>query len=191
MMTLHEDIFDIAERAVNAAFEGKAVVIAVFYERACELIREILSYESTKICDIDLNEPDWENYYDEFLITLALEDGEVGLYCDKAKNMDKDIYLRFEADLLFLESDAHFRIVEANELEDAEVYEVDFDGEYEDDDEYDEDDEYEEDEEEEEDGDYSCEGDVHLSLTSPDGETISADMPLEQFLGLLLLSELV
>ena len=62
MITLNSDIFDVAELAVSAAFDGKAVCIAMYYEHACKLIQEILSYGSTRISSIELNPEEWDNY---------------------------------------------------------------------------------------------------------------------------------
>lgn len=188
MITLNADIFDVAELAVSAAFDGKAVCIAMYYEHACELIQEILSYGSTRISSIELNPEEWDNYSDEFIITLVKEEDEIHLYCEPAKIRGRDGYLKYEADLVFLESDAHYSIAEANEIEDAEVYEVNLDGEYDEDGECDDDEEEEDDEEEY--GEYECQGDVHVSVTSPEKETVSVNMPLEKFLELLLLSDL-
>lgn len=189
MITLNADIFDVAELTVSAAFDGKAVCIAMYYEHACELIQEILSYGSTRISSIELNPEEWDNYSDEFIITLVKEEDEIHLYCEPAKIRGRDGYLKYEADLVFLESDAHYSIAEANEIEDAEVYEVNLDGEYDEDGECDDDEEEEEDDEEEYAG-YECNGDVHVSVTSPEKETVSVNMPLEKFFELLLLSDL-
>lgn len=189
MITLNADIFDVAELTVSAAFDGKTVCIAMYYEHACELIQEILSYGSTRISSIELNPEEWDNYSDEFIITLVKEEDEIHLYCEPAKIRGRDGYLKYEADLVFLESDAHYSIAEANEIEDAEVYEVNLDGEYDEDGECDDDEEEEEDDEEEY-GEYECQGDVHVSVTSPEKETVSVNMPLEKFLELLLLSDL-
>ena len=188
MITLNTDIFDVAELAVSAAFDGKAVCIAMYYEHACELIQEILTYSSTRISSIELNPEEWDNYSDEFIITLVKEEDEIHLYCEPAKIRGRDGYLKYEADLVFLESDAHYSIAGANEIEDAEVYEVNLDGEYDEDGECDDDEEEEDDEEEY--GEYECKGDVHVSVTSPEKETVSVNMPLEKFLELLLLSDL-
>lgn len=119
------DIETLAEFMVNCASEKKTAVAAMFYDKAKELLREIVRYDEVDISLIEIEPVDLDGYEKEYYITVS---GEFGLevYVDKAMNRSRGEYLGIEADYLILDSGASNKIINANYTGDAVVYEAVF-----------------------------------------------------------------
>ena len=189
------DIIDVALMAMDEVTDGKTVCLSFFYKDACDLVKELLTYELVAIESIELEDPLWDGYQDEYLITLTDEGDKVALSCEKLKMKGRDSYLGFDADTLIVGSDVHYAVIQNNEHPEAETIEVvlDEDCECEEED----DDACEENEDCWDDCCEECcardgagESSVHLSL-KVDGEELSADMTIEQLCALLYLCSLM
>lgn len=114
----YEDIIDFFEDFIDTyeCFEDDNIGISVVakYEHAKEIISCLCTEYDVK--SIDISSPDWNEYYDEYLITLL--DGEV--YCEKCK-IDNG-YFHIESKYTYLFDDCNSKIL--NYIHSDKVYEV-------------------------------------------------------------------
>ena len=178
---------DIALMAMNEVCDGKTVCLSFFYKEICALVKELLVYDGVQIESIAIEDPLWDGYNDEYLVTLTDEGDKIALNCEKLKIANKEGYLMYESDVLFVGSNVHYGVVKSNLNEFAVVTEVSIDDEEEEDGEFGEDscddcwDECDVDDDDE-DAD-----EIHVSVKI-DGDEVSADMTMDQ---LLLLASLL
>ena len=112
MRTYFKDMKNLAEFMRKMSETG--TVMAVFhYNDACKLLTEIMGlHPDFSVISIELHDGDYDNYYDEYYITLSDFDG--GLYVEPGKR--GDIFLGFDADLLILSPDASSAVVKKNSI---------------------------------------------------------------------------
>lgn len=88
------------------------ITIVAYYEDAVEILRELIKTDKVDIYSIDIHDYYWDNYDNEYYITVSKsEDGYI-LYCEKAYNVKKDIYLYSETNILYIASDCNSRILQ-------------------------------------------------------------------------------
>lgn len=189
MKTLHDmDIYDIAEMAVEEAKDGKTACAALYYDHACALVKELLGYDSVRIASVELESPEFDNYDDEYLVTVCDDDGDnIDVYCEKLKTGGEKGYLQFDADLLLLESDAHYAITESNCQPGAITYEVELDEDEDGPDDFEE----EEDEEEVDEEEVGFDGKLRICLKDSGGKALCDDLTLQQFCEMLFLASII
>lgn len=115
---------NLAEFMVGNAQEKRSTIVALFYDDALQLMRELLTYEEVEPFTISISSEQFDGYSKEFYITLA---GDLQLFIEKAIG-PKGGYLNFEDDCLVLYPDTNSAIIEKNYAKESPVYEAIFDG---------------------------------------------------------------
>lgn len=110
IMEFCEDLVDTYECLDD---DNMGVSVVAEYDKAKEIISYLCAYD---IKSIDISSPDWNEYYDEYLITLL--DDEV--YCEKCKRDNG--YFHIESEYTYLFDDCNSKIL--NYIHSDKVYEV-------------------------------------------------------------------
>lgn len=108
--------------------------IVCFYEDAKQIIRELILTGACTVGNIELYEPEWDGYEDEYYLSVSKFDDEWQIWCQPAFDVDKGIYLYGEADICYILDNCNSRIL--HQLKSHIVYETHVDEmneEYEDD----------------------------------------------------------
>lgn len=119
IVTLHFNAY--ADFAYNISYKyGKlkdlgSVDIVAKYEDAKEIIRELCSL-GYGIANINLEEPEWDGYEDEFVISLY----DCEIWCEPIKRNNEYIYV--EAEVVYILDDCNSKIIPF--IESDEIYEV-------------------------------------------------------------------
>lgn len=107
---------ELAKIMLDDANEGQVVVAALFFENASELVKEIIRQaDSIEIDGIEMASVDYSGYYKEYYVTVDKFE-KTGLLLDvepawhEENEYHKACYYDFEADKLFIESDACSKI---------------------------------------------------------------------------------
>lgn len=100
MKRLHFDTFedlanDILEKYNSLDDEYGDVTIVAKYDEAKEIIKELLCV-GYNIASIDINNPEHDNYFDEYFISLNFE----GVWCEKSKNENE--YYNAQSDIVYI-----------------------------------------------------------------------------------------
>lgn len=103
-------IADLAEYMINRVEDKMYVVATLFFYDAVELMRCLLLYDDVKIGTIDIADFEYDGYTDEFYVSLM---DDYTLCVERALFDNK--YIRTDAELLLLDGDAKYAIVEAND----------------------------------------------------------------------------
>lgn len=96
--------FNECVETVHNANENKYVSVVAKYDEAKEIIRELVFY-GYEIASIEINDPSWDNYDDEYDISVI--NGEI--FCSKMKLRDK--YLRSYASIVFFMEDVNSKCI--------------------------------------------------------------------------------
>lgn len=91
---------------VHNANENKYVSVVAKYEEAKEIIRELVYYDYG-IAQIEVNDPNWDDYDDEYEISVI--NGEI--FCSKMKSNNK--YLTSYASVVFFMEDVNSKCISA------------------------------------------------------------------------------
>ena len=111
MKRLHfENMNALAEFMVCGVADKEHIVATLFFDEAKALVKALLQYENIEITAIDMNEPEFDGYCDEYYVSI-LENHE--LFVSKAMG-DKG-YLLTDADIMFISPDASSAIVIRND----------------------------------------------------------------------------
>ena len=88
------------------------VSIVAHYKPMIDILNYLLATTGLELHDIDLQEPESEYYYDEYILTV---DKNAKIWCQKAKYNDTYIYL--EKDVTFIHSDVNSKFIVKNKNE--------------------------------------------------------------------------
>lgn len=91
----------LADEMYDLATEGNYVVAALHYDRAIEVMRELLGYEDVEVSAFDIAPIEYDGYDKEFYVSLA---DDMVLTVKPACRGNK--YVNACADLLFVDADA-------------------------------------------------------------------------------------
>lgn len=107
---LHFDTFEdlisnILEKYSSLTDEYGNVTVVAKYDEAKEIIKELLRIGYDIAC-IDINNPEYDNYFDEYFISLNFE----GVWCEKSKNENK--YYNDESEIVYILDNCSSKIIE-------------------------------------------------------------------------------
>lgn len=91
---------------VNCANEDKYVSVVAKYKEAKEIIRELIYYDY-EIAQIEVNDPNWDDYDAEYEISVI--NGKI--FCSKMKSNDK--YLASYASIVFFMEDVNSKCIKS------------------------------------------------------------------------------
>lgn len=63
-------------------------------------IKELMAYDEVEFDTLVISDPEYENYYDEYVVDIRNNDGEILFGCEPAKRDGK--YINFMGDVLYL-----------------------------------------------------------------------------------------
>ena len=92
---LCEEILD----RLNKNDETFASVIGT-YEGIRAFIKELMAYTEVEFDSLVISDPEYDNYYDEYVVDIWNNDGEILFGCEPAKRDGK--YINFVGDVLYL-----------------------------------------------------------------------------------------
>ena len=111
MKRLHfENMNALAEFMVCGVADKEHIVATLFFDEAKALVKALLQYENIDITAIDMNEPEFDGYSDEYYVSI-LFNNELCV----GKAMGDRGYLLVDADIMFISPDANSAIVIRNE----------------------------------------------------------------------------
>lgn len=88
------------------------ITIVAFYEDASAILKHIAKYEKSILHSIDIHDYMWENYDSEYYITLSKDDeGDYLIYCEKAYDDKKDVYLYGESNIVYIAEDCSAKVL--------------------------------------------------------------------------------
>lgn len=123
MKVLHfTDIEDLCLFADEAYSNNNDILFVCKYDDAKEIIQELLYYDYSLI-NVELEEPDFSGYRDEYYISIYNDN----IWCEKAKNSKDDIYLLGESDIVLISGDSNSGILKQLDSNVA-TYEYSLDG---------------------------------------------------------------
>ena len=105
---------DISVDLLDVALDGQMACAVMKYDNAVKLLKSLLTFTDTATEIINIEPPEWDNYFDEYLISVDKRDDGVCICCEK--EVVNGTYLGFDASLLIIASDCHYGIVYKNEL---------------------------------------------------------------------------
>ena len=112
------DIDALSDVMLDAAYDGKVVYAALFYEEAIELMRCILDCIEVDVDAINIASGDLNGYYKEFFVSIS---PDLILNVEPAWRGDEggsdSGYLWFDADVLFIDAKADARILIGQDAE--------------------------------------------------------------------------
>ena len=91
--------------------EDYTISVVSHYNIMKDIINYLVKNTSFMLCDIELEEPNYRNYYDEYILTI---DSNLEIWCQKAK-LDNGKYVRVEDSVTFVHSDVNSKFVIKNE----------------------------------------------------------------------------
>lgn len=93
--------------------EDYTISVVSHYNIMKNIINYLVKNTSFTLCDIELEEPNYRNYYDEYILTI---DSNLEIWCQKAK-LDNGKYVRVEDSVTFVHSDVNSKFVVINKDE--------------------------------------------------------------------------
>lgn len=93
--------------------EDYTISVVSHYNIMKDIINYLVKNTSFMLCDIELEEPNYRNYYDEYILTI---DSNLEIWCQKAK-LDNGKYVRVEDSVTFVHSDVNSKFVVINKDE--------------------------------------------------------------------------
>lgn len=103
-----EDFDMLAEYMIDYADEGKVISAVLFYDEAIELMRELLVYEEVEPVLLDISDPKFNGYEQEYYITLT---SDYQLCIENA--FANGVYLTHEADVVLFDGDVNDKVYQA------------------------------------------------------------------------------
>lgn len=120
-----EDLVDYIVEEVESDEDAFITVIAKFDE-AKEVLKSIMTYGDVNFESLQIESPIMDNYCDEFVISLWMNDGVVEIGCEKLKDEEGN-YTNPCGDIVFLFSNCSSKIIPL--CEDSDLYFVDIEDE--------------------------------------------------------------
>lgn len=115
--------------------EDKFIEVVARFDEAKEFIKNIMAYDGVNFDILQLESPMMDNYEDEFILSLWVNDGSLEFGCEKIKDEDGD-YISPGGDVVLLFDNCSSKIITL--CGDSELYFVSIDDEYDCDKEYNE-----------------------------------------------------
>lgn len=98
-----EYIEDFVDYVVNEVEndEDKFVTVIAKFDEAKEILKELMTYDDVNFESLQIESPIMDNYFDEFVLSLWMNDGVLEIGCEKLKNEDGE-YTNPCGDVVFL-----------------------------------------------------------------------------------------
>lgn len=128
---IHFDyIEELCEEILDRLDNNEETFISVIgtYDDIRTFIKEFVSYDEIEFESLVINSPEYNDYYDEYIVDIWSNDGEILFGCEPAKRDGR--YINFEGNVLYLLDDVKQAVL--NTCEYDEVYfviigEIDYD----------------------------------------------------------------
>lgn len=118
---IHFDYIDgLCEEILDRLNDDDETSVSIIgtYEGIRAFIKEFMTYDEVDFESLVINDPEYNNYYDEYVIDIWNNDGEILFGCELAKRDGR--YINFEGNVLYLLDDV--RQVVLNTCEYDEMY---------------------------------------------------------------------
>ena len=98
-------IEELCEEILDRLNEDDEISVSVIgtYEGVRAFIKEIMAYDEVDFDTLVISDPEYENYYDEYVVDIWNNDGEILFSCEPAKRDGR--YINFEGNVLYLLDD--------------------------------------------------------------------------------------
>ena len=90
--------------------EDKFVTVIAKFDEAKEILKELMTYDDVNFESLQIESPIMDNYFDEFVLSLWMNDGVLEIGCEKLKNEDGE-YTNPCGDEVFLFDDCSSKII--------------------------------------------------------------------------------
>lgn len=90
--------------------EDKFVTVIAKFDEAKEILKELMTYDDVNFESLQIESPIMDNYFDEFVLSLWMNDGVLEIGCEKLKNEDGE-YINPCGDVVFLFDDCSSKII--------------------------------------------------------------------------------
>ena len=100
---IHFDyIEELCEEILDKLNENEETDVSVIgtYEDIRAFIKEFMIYDDVKFDSLIISDPEFDGYYDEYVIDIWNNNGEILFGCEPAKRNDR--YINFEGNVLYL-----------------------------------------------------------------------------------------
>lgn len=104
-----EEFVDYVINEVENDEDAFVTVIAKFDE-AKEILKNLMLYEDVDFDFLEIEDPIMDNYYDEFVIFLWMNDGVLEIGCEKLKDDEGD-YINPSGDIVFMFDNCSSKII--------------------------------------------------------------------------------
>ena len=107
-----EYIEDFVDYVVNEVEndEDKFVTVIAKFDEAKEILKELMTYDDVNFESLQIENPIMDNYCDEFVLSLWMNDGVLEIGCEKLKNEDGE-YTNPCGDVVFLFGNCTSKII--------------------------------------------------------------------------------
>ena len=102
---IHFDYIDeLCEEILDRLNDDEAFISIIGkYDDIRTFIKEFMTYDEVKFESLVINSPECNNYYDEYIVDIWNNDGEILFGCEPAKRDGR--YINFEGNVLYLLND--------------------------------------------------------------------------------------
>lgn len=103
---IHFDYIDeLCDEILDRLNEDDETYVSVIgtYEGIRAFIKEFMTYDEVEFESLVINDPEYNDYYDEYIVDIWNNDGEILFGCEPAKRDGK--YINFEGNVLYLLDD--------------------------------------------------------------------------------------
>lgn len=90
--------------------EDKFVTVIAKFDEAKEILKELMIYDDVNFESLQIESPIMDNYFDEFVLSLWMNEGVLEIGCEKLKNEDGE-YTNPCGDVVFLFDDCSSKII--------------------------------------------------------------------------------
>lgn len=100
---IHFDYIDeLCEEILDRLNEDDETSVSVIgtYEGVRAFIKEFMAYDEVKFDSLTINDPEYNDYHDEYIVDVWNNDGEISFGCEPAKRDGR--YLNCEGNILYL-----------------------------------------------------------------------------------------
>lgn len=118
---IHFDyIEELCDEVLNRLNEDDETSVSVIgtYEGVRAFIKEFMTYDEVEFKSLVIDDPEYDNYYDEYIVGIWNDNGKVLFNCEPAKRNDR--YINCEGNVLYLLDDAKQAVL--NTCEYDEIY---------------------------------------------------------------------
>lgn len=106
---------------VNTIDNGDSVTVVLFYDKAIEVMREIMFYPDIELISCEIGDPTIIEYEKEYLIEI---NDDFSVYIGPAWSEIQNEYLHFCADYVFIDGNASSKILKVCDC--TKCYEIDW-----------------------------------------------------------------